>query len=77
MASGQGSHWLTESPSIVHPFVAHPSEVFVNFVLQAHSNIHIPIKYLLLQLLASVMHLSAFGLIWDLESMSAWITIVT
>ena len=38
MASGQGSHWLIESPTIFHLIfplcVTHPSEIFVNFVFK-------------------------------------------
>ena len=33
VASGQGSHWVFESPTIFHFCVTRPSEIFVNFVL--------------------------------------------
>ena len=29
MASGQGSHWPIENPTIIHLRVTHPSEIFV------------------------------------------------
>ena len=32
VASGQGSHWLIESPTICHLCITRPSEIFVNFV---------------------------------------------
>ena len=31
MASRQGSHWLTESPTVVPLCVTRPSEIFVKF----------------------------------------------
>ena len=35
MASGQeGSHWLIESPTLVHLRVTRPSEISVNFVFK-------------------------------------------
>ena len=34
MASGQGSHWFIESPTIFHLCVTRPSEMFVNFVFK-------------------------------------------
>ena len=34
MVSGQGSHWLIESPTVVHLCVNHPPEIFVNLVFK-------------------------------------------
>ena len=34
MASGQGSHWLIESPTIFNLFVTDPPEICVNLVFK-------------------------------------------
>ena len=40
LASGQGSHWLIESPTIFHLCVIRPPEIFIDFIFK-HVHYHI------------------------------------